>query len=233
MALTRYLAMTAAEIANCTEFPPHIGWMACHFSPYGTGLSNLPRQLPDGSLLILNDRTPIHGHNPGQVAAQLSECIDELHCAALLLDFQRPDCKETAALIDYLLTALSCPVVVSDIYAEGFHCPVFLPPVPPSVGLETYVDRWKGRDIWMEIGLDGEQIRLTEDGATVTPLPHFVPPDMGHFDKTLHCHYQIEVHEDIRFTLWQTKEDLNTIISEAEELGVFSIVGLYQELSLG
>jgi len=231
MALTRYLAMTAAEIAKNPNLPPNIGWMACHFSPYGTALSNFPRHLPDGSLLILNDRTPIHGHDPEQIAAQLSEHTGELHCSALLLDFQRPDCEETAVLVDYLLQAASCPVVVSDVYAKALNCPVFLPPVPPSVSLEAHLDRWKGRDIWLEIGLDGEMITLTEAGASVTSLPHFVPLSDGHWDKKLHCHYKTEVGEIARFTLWRTQEDWNTLAEEAVQWGVTAMVGLYQELA--
>ena len=52
MAITPFLAMTAAEIEHSTPLPPNVAWMACHFSPYGAGLSNLPKNLPAGSLLI-------------------------------------------------------------------------------------------------------------------------------------------------------------------------------------
>ena len=48
MAIGRYFAMTAAEIRGCSALPAGIAWMACHFSPYGTGLSNLPPELPEG-----------------------------------------------------------------------------------------------------------------------------------------------------------------------------------------
>ena len=49
------LAMTAAEL-GAAPLPSHPAWMACHFSPYSTGLTNLPPKLPQDSLLILNDR---------------------------------------------------------------------------------------------------------------------------------------------------------------------------------
>ena len=52
MAMDVFLAMTAAEICGNRNLPANLGWMACHFSPYGTGLSNLPKQLPPSSLLI-------------------------------------------------------------------------------------------------------------------------------------------------------------------------------------
>ena len=76
MVLPLYLAMTAAEIRANTDFPPNIGYMACHFSPYGTGLSNCPAHLPEGSMLILNDRTPVYGHCPERIAQQLMEMAE-------------------------------------------------------------------------------------------------------------------------------------------------------------
>ena len=42
MVIRPFLAMTAAEIRANPDISSPIGWMACHFSPYGTGLSNLP-----------------------------------------------------------------------------------------------------------------------------------------------------------------------------------------------
>ena len=64
MAITPFLAMTAAEMRNISVCPPKIAWMACHFSPYGLGLSNMPKDLPSNSLLIVDDYTPPSGHDP-------------------------------------------------------------------------------------------------------------------------------------------------------------------------
>lgn len=230
MATETFLAMTSAEIANNPGFPSKIGWMACHFSPYSTGLSNLPQWLPEGALLILNDLTPIRGHDQIRIGQQLLDRIETLHCCGLLLDFQRAECAETKALTGHLLQALPCPVVVSECYARDFDCPVFLPPVPPSCPLEEHIRVWTGRDIWLEIGWDGEQIRLTEEGSTFVPLPRFVPPDTGHYNAVLHCHYQTNVAEDVRFTLWRTQEDFAELLDEAEKLGITKTVGLFQEL---
>lgn len=77
MALPIYLAMTPWEMEH-RELPPRCGWMACHFSPYGQGLSNLPRVLPADSLVIVNDRIPPWGHDPKLMAQQLQEVIDTL-----------------------------------------------------------------------------------------------------------------------------------------------------------
>ena len=100
MALPLYLAMTAAEIRENPFLPGNTAYMACHFSPYGTGLSNLPRDLPPESLLILNDRTPIRGHDPQQIRDQLAQAMAQFQCLGLLLDFQRAGNDETRALVE-------------------------------------------------------------------------------------------------------------------------------------
>ena len=233
MAIAPFLAMTAAEMRNISVYPPKIAWMACHFSPYGTGLSNLPRELPPGSLLILDDVTPPHGHDPVLIAEQLTQCTELLQCRGILLDFQRRNCPETAALAKHLTQALPCPTAVSDSYASDLSCPVFLSPLPPSVPLEAYLAPWKGRDIWLELGLEGEILTLTEQGCTATSLPYPDPDADGFSDENLHCHYTTETNEKAaRFTLWRTSEDIKQLLEEAETLGVTAAVGLFQELSL-
>ena len=124
MALTLYLAMTCAEIQNCHSLPAHIAWMACHFSPYGNGLSNIPQQLPEDSVLILNDRIPPQGHDPKLVAAQLAQTAEKHSVARILLDFQRPDYDETAAVVSEVLQVAPCPTAVTPAYASQHTCPV-------------------------------------------------------------------------------------------------------------
>ena len=98
MAIRPFLAMTAAEIRGTETVPPKTAWMACHFSPYSTGLSNLPKALPPGSMVILDDITPIHGHDSETIAAQLRPRLDALKCSGVLLDFQRPGYEEAELL---------------------------------------------------------------------------------------------------------------------------------------
>ena len=232
MATTTFLAMTAAEIENCSGLPPAIAWMACHFSPYGTGLSNLPKTLPAGSLLILNDRTPIHMHDPKRIGDQLADCMERFQCAGLLLDFQNPGCEQTAKLTKYLVETLPCPVAVSTHYAHQLTCPVFLPPLPHHIPLEEYVLPWENREIWLELAMDSEVITLTESGAEVAALPPGEGKENGHMENDLHCHYRIETADDNAvFTLWRTKEDLVDLLTKAESLGISTTIGLYQELS--
>lgn len=230
MAIARYFAMTAAEISLNPVLPPKIAWMACHFSPYGDGLSNLPEALPPDSLLILNDRTPIHGHDPQRIAGQLSGVLEALDCRGLLLDFQRPGVEETAALTRHLVQTLPRTVAVSDLYARELDCPVFLPPVPADTPLSGYLPPWKDREIWLELALDGEEITLTPEGAASGPLPLGPPTPEGTPEERLHCRYTVTVSENAaRFTLWRTEQDLEALLEEAASLGVTTAVGLYQE----
>ena len=231
MALQPFLAMTAAEFRCAPALPPKAAWMACHFSPYGTGLSNLPQRLPPGALLIVDDVTPPHRHHPPFMAEQLSQCVESLQCCGVLLDFQRRGCEETQSIAKQLVAALPCAVAVSESYAKELSCPVLLAPVPPSMALEDYICPWKDREVWLELGTEGEILTLTEQGCTVTSLPYPDWERTGLEEETLHCHYTIETNEKAaRFTLWRTREDLTDLLEEAESLGVAGTIGLYQEL---
>lgn len=230
MPIAHYLAMTAAEMAGNSAFPRHAAWMACHFSPSGVGLSNLPNWLPPGCLLILDDSTPIHDHVPERIASELSGCMEKFQCAGLLLDFQRPGEAQTRELIAHLCEALPSPVVVSDVYAEGLDCPVFLSPVAPDETMASRLALWRGREVWLDTTMEGLEIVLTEKGAKSATLPHQKYPDCGLEDRLLHCHYRISLSENSAvFTLWRTKSDISAQLEEAEALGVTAAVGLYQE----
>ena len=232
MAIQPFLAMTASEIRKGSDFPQKIAWMACHFSPYGLGLSNLPRALPPQSLILLDDITPIGKQDSEMITGQLMDRIEGLACSGVLLDFQREGCPETKALVHHLTQALPCPVIVSDCYAKDLPCPVFLPPVPPSVPLEKHISPWEDREIWLEIGLTGEVLTLTEQGCKTEPLPYPGNRSEGFAEKFLHCHYTIETTEkSAGFTLWRTEDDLISLLNEAEKLGISGSVGLHQELS--
>lgn len=229
MPIPRYLAITPAEMAENSPYPPDIAWMACHFSPYDRGLSNLPRWLPPDSLLILNDQTPIAGHDPELIAAQIEACVSNCSCAGVLLDFQRPDDSQTEALVQYL-QQLPCPVAVSEPYARFTQGIVSLPPPPADVAINTYLTPWAGQEIWLEMGLEIQQLILTEQGAESTTLPFWDRPDAGFPDVNLHCHYRADCAGDRAvFTLWREPEDWKQLLAEAEALGVTAAVGLYQE----
>ncbi len=221
-----YLAMTAAEIATNSVFSHPMGYMACHFSSYSTGLSNLPQGLPSDSLLILNDRTPPMGHDPSLVAQQLKSAAEENSCSRVLLDFQRPFTAEAATIVMAIVDTLSCPVGVSEPYAQALDCPIFLPPLPLTKALDEYIKPWCGREIWLEAALDAITITVTPEGSTYRPCPP--PPDpLPHFDEALCCHYGLQLSETAaEFTLHRTWQDLNTLL-QWDTVSCF--VGLFQE----
>ena len=231
MEISRYLAMTKGEMAHFScpagYFP---GWMACHFSPYGTGLSNFPRQLPPESMLILNDRTPICGHDPVLVRQQLQDAVHSFGCSCVLLDFQRPDVPETAALCALLAEGMPCPVGVSEFYAADTKGPVFLSPVPVDVPPEAHLEPWQNREIWLETAPEVLEITVTESGSSRQFLPTVPEETEIFFEEKLHCHYQTEVLPNAaRFTLWRDQNSLDILAKTVASLGVTKTVGLYQD----
>lgn len=229
MAIERFLAMTGGEIFKTHPLPPKIAWMACHFSLYSRGLSNLPETLPAGSVLVADDASPFFDHDTDQIACELGERAAHLACSGVLLDFQRAGVPEVQALAKALCEALPCPVAVTAVYAGDCAGPVFLPPLPCHVPLRQWLAPWAGREIWLELALDAETITLTGEGAKITPGE---AGETGFEDKKLHCHYTVAVEErEAVFKLWRTRADLEGLLEEADRLGVKAAVGLYQELA--
>jgi len=229
MFLKRYLAMTAAEIHSAMQLPESIAWMACHFSPYSTGISNMPQSLPPESMLILNDRISIHDHVPDTVAAQLSELAQTLDAACILLDLQRPGSALTARVVRAVLERAQCPVGVSACYAEDLRCPVFLPPVPLRVRPEQYLAPWQGRELWLELALDSQTVTVTQQGVTVTEGK---PPEGTVLEETeLFFHYSLCVDTSAaEFRIRRTPADLARLLDAVRPMGVTRTVGLFQEL---
>ena len=229
MAIVLYLAMTAAEFHKNGSDHPHLAWMACHFSPYGTGLSNLPPQLPPESVLMVNDRTPVFGHDPQRVAAQLEEVMEQLQCKAILLDFQRSANAQTLAIAK-AVAALPYPVAVTPAYAEELDCGVFLPPIPLTTLPQEYFDPWQKRNIWLEVATESYRIRVNKGGN------QRLQPDekwdfYPHKDEKLHCCYGMDLqNEYVDFHLRRKQEELLSLMADCENYGVSGFVGLYQQL---
>lgn len=222
-----YYAITPEELRGVPSPPRHLGWMASHFDPHGTGLTDLPHQLPPGGVLLLDDSLPIHGHDPNRIFQELHSCFDQLHFDALILDFQQPDESETAALVKQL-TSLPCPVIVSSMYASP-GAALLLPPPPVDTVLSDYLALWKGHPLWLELSPTQTTLQLTAAGAGPVSAPR--PSGPLHQDSRLHCHYRIsEAPDAVFFHLHRTPEDLKALLQEAEGLGVIGAVGLYQEL---
>lgn len=233
MGIPLFLAMTAGELLNAQRLPDRPAWMACHFSPYGTGLSNVPKTLPEGAMLILNDRMPPDRHDPQLAADIMSKTAEQLHCDCILLDFQRPFNDQAAAVAQAVLNTADCPVGISSSYAQALPCPVLLPPVLPHIPLTDALAPWKNREVWLELSLEAMQIKVTANGSQYTPLPYIHLSESAHIDPSLHSHYEITTEEDqVIFQLGRTGEDLSQLLETAQAYNVTKAVGLWQELSL-
>lgn len=230
MDIPRYLAMTAAEFWSAPALTEHVAWMACHFSSYGTGLSNLPTELPPDSMVILNDRIPFLGHDPERILAQMEEIVNSFHPNAILLDLQRPDIPPVANIAKLLAQKLPCPVGITEAYAKDLSCPVFLE-APIDQALEEALSVWKGREIWLDIAPAGGVITVTSDTSEFQPDCLEFGENPVFTDEKLCCRYQTQIGEDfIRFLLRRDPEDMAFLLEVAEKLGVTRAVGLYQQL---
>ncbi len=227
-----YLAMTAAEFRLCTDLPEHLAWMAIHFSPYSSGLTNLPSALPTGSLLILDDSSPIAGHDAARVCRELQKTAEKFECCGVLLDFERPQTDKACAMVEKVLT-LPCPVCVAAAYALDFDCPVFLPPIPMLQMPAAYLHPWVGREIWLDCSPTPTTVTVTEKGSQTAPLSPGKIPDCPHFDDELFCHYRLDLDASKAvFTLHRTLDDLSLLLHSAKKWGVTHGVGLWQEFRL-
>lgn len=229
MPIPCYLALTAAEFANTAQLPEKIAWMACHFSCYGTGLSNLPNTLPEGSMIILNDRTPADRHDPQRILAQLIQLAERLKPDGFLLDFQRRGMELNRQIAQTLVNGLSCPVGVTAHYAEDLSCPVFLDPPPLHMALTDHSAHWAGREIWLEAALETRRYTVTTEGCNIQDKENEQLEEPAFTEESLFCRYHMDLLEDAAvFTLQRTKEDLNMLLEQAG--GITRAVGLYQQL---
>lgn len=230
MPLPLNLAMTPTEIGSVPCLPPRIAWMACHFSPGGTGLIDTPAGLPERSLLILDDSIPCEGHSAPLIADSLRAIVTRFHCSGVLLDFQRPGNTEAAVIAAELVQALPCPVGVTPEYAASLSCPVFLPPAPLHIPMARYLHPWQTREIWLEAALCREVITITKRGTSFAATA--APDDCGagFYDPALCCRYIAATEkEHITFTLFDTPQTLKQKLELAAAAGVTQAIGLYQE----
>jgi len=213
------------------ELEQPCAWMACHFSAYGTGLSNLPQQLPAGSVVIVNDRTPIRGHDPILICKQLTQLAEALSLGGILLDLQRPDVSQTRELVRFLVHRLPCPVAVTAPYAQDLDCPVFLDPPPPSVLPKTYLTSWQDRQVWLEAATVNQVLTLTKTGCDSSGLLPWEEGRYPHEASELFCRYRMELESDRAvFTFSRDREMLSKLLASLDGANVALSIGLFQQL---
>lgn len=223
-----YLAMTAGELSECPQLPQKPAYMACHFSPYGPGLAELPRGIPQENMMILNDRIPYRRHDSDLIARQLAA----IPCECLLLDLQKTPEPEARDLIENILSRVTVPTAVPARYAPGLSCGVFLDAVDADQDPFAAAKDWPGRDIWMDLTPGIVNYRVQKEGSSRTRLIRSTPICPSHKDESLFCRYTLELSDvEASFTLWRDAGDAAEILRQGQKLGVSRGVGLYQEWS--
>ena len=225
-----YLAMTAAEFYAASPLPSHPAWMACHFSPYGQGLSNFPQRFLEDEMLILNDRIPVADHSADRISGELRELVEQFRIDRLLLDLQRPGNDQTKQIVKHIASTLPCSIGISHHYALA-GCPVFVPPGAIDTSMEQYLYRWKGYEIWIEMTTEPLCLEINHSGCTEANWD-ITSDKPEHWDDNLCCHYRISTTTDrAQFLLYRTPEDIQKFADSLSPLGVVCGVGLYQEFN--
>ena len=170
MPIPLFLAMSPYEFTVCGKLPPRVAWMSLRFSPSGQGLSNQPKALPPGSLMILDDWIPWHGHSSSRIAQELEQLLGRLGCCGLLLDFERPPQTETLLLAN----ALSClckqrgiPMAAPPAYLVNDHMEVFLPPLPVLPRRNRDSSR-----LWVDVSPVEQSFKIGPDMTEPLPPAH-------------------------------------------------------------
>ena len=205
--------------------PLALAWMACRFSLENPGLGNLPKQLPVGSLLILDDHIPFDGHDVALISKTAAQTAALWGCDGILLDLQRQ--WEPQALIHAICRDAPCPVAVTERYAQDAPCAVFLS-CDLNIPLRAAVAPWKGRELWLDVAVGMQEFTLSAKGCEVSPIlrPQGQVPHEGN-----HCRYRIKKEpRSVVFSLCRDAQMLPGLLEEAASLGITKSVGLYQEL---
>lgn len=219
-----YLAMTAQELTLFSN-PALSAYMACHFSPYDPGLTNLPESITADSMVILNDRIPFLHHDCRLIASQLAS----LPCESLLLDLQNTEPEQAKELITSVLSVVSVPVAVSEQYAVDCPCAVFLSTVDADRDPLASLNAWSGRDIWLDMSPGCVCYRIDSHGSRRTREKIF-PDSPIHADPNLPCHYGITLTEaEAIFYIYRTWEDIARIMDQGKKMGISRCIGLHQE----
>ena len=227
MVLPLYLAMMDGEMQDSPSLPPRIARMGCTFDPDGPGLLDLPEALPQGGMLMVDDRNPISSQDPHVVATTLAEAADRLGITGILLDFERPPAAVSQAMAACIIRMLPCPVGIPPAYGASLDCPLFLPPCPLHIPMAEYLKPWQHRKIWMEARMLQQTVTVTSTG-TVYGIPS--PADNltgGYYDEILCCQCIPEITDaQVRFTLYDTPE---TLQKKWKHPNITRAIGLYQD----
>lgn len=225
-----YLAFTPAEWAALEQHKGKAAWLGCRFSSWGRGISGVPASLPPGSMLILTDETPAQGHDPMQIAKELTQAAKGLEATRVLLDFQRERNEQYWEIAKAVLAAAPCPTAITEQYAGELDSPVLIAPPPLWTPLESKLKAWQAREIWLEAVAESAMVTVTEAGSQYESST-FTLPKESHVHHRLNIRYHMRKKDDcVQFALWRDQEQLMAFLESGAKQGITTAVGLYQQL---
>ena len=190
-------------------------WLLC---PFEQGFL-LPEQ--NDGIFVFTDSTLYNGQSPEAI---FGDRLDVLQSGKLLvLDFQRKD-DRLNTWVSTLRKLLKCPVAAPPEYSgDG---PLFLPPIPPDVFPQDAVEKWKGREIVLDLSPLPTRLTLTKTGCQAAAAG--IPEGKYFEDENLLCAYRLDglSNEKAEFVLWRRKAQL---LEMAQRLGVKTCIALRQE----
>lgn len=153
MAREVYAAITGEEMGKISILPQNIAYLGTHFE--GNTLVDIPEALPEGSLLLIDDRVIPENVSIDLVIVSLSHLFPCL--SGIYLDFQQEDTPKD--LVHSLLKALPVPVGVPRRFGLG------IPVVPPR-RLSMLPEKHYLPGCWAEGAVSAWELTLTKDGCT-------------------------------------------------------------------
>lgn len=226
MPISIYEAVTAGD---CAGHDAHVAWMAAHFSVAGTGVSNLPRRLPPGSLLILDDRIPWQNHDAQRICQELLQAVANLACSGILLDLEREPCPQTQSFCALLCTCCqqhSIPLAMPPAYGLSLPTALFLPPLPCWPGPEAVLQPFSGRELWLDAAESGCVAEIGRTSVQISPadpaaLQAQAEGQAVFWHDGLCCrYYSSRMGEQIRVALYDTRQTMAQKLDICAKLGV-------------
>ncbi len=236
MSIPMFLALTAEEFSQNPSLPCRPAWMSVHFSSKGPGLSNLPPQLPPGSMIILDDHIPWKDHSIESICKDLTEALLRAGVYGLLLDFERQPTEETTLLaraVTECCKELGVTLGAPANYIFDEDTALFVSPLPCNIPAESLKSQ---RKLWLDISPVCHCIKMSKDKAWESPATY--PPRSKtekheiHWDDTLLCSYFTESDDDtLKITLFRDTEDAWRLLKRLDPARVQLALGLWRDFA--
>ncbi len=189
-----YVVMTGKEIRDCGKLPEKIAYLGCHFG--GNGLVGLPDGLPEGSMLLIDDRVVPQESDIESALAQLKPLLPKF--SGIYLDFQREETPKEAA--NLLVEKLPFPVGVPKRFGIGI-------PVLPPRQLNLLPGDYYHPGCWTEAAMTAWELTVTKDGCSKKEVPR-KKDFSGHYSEILYCSYSVEMDEEKAVFVMQNNREL-------------------------